>query len=58
MINKLVSKIKKMGAPVVVGLDPMLNYVPEFVQKKAFEEYGETLEERSRSNLAVLIRQL
>ena len=33
-----------MGAPVVVGLDPMLNYVPEFVQKKAFEEYGETLE--------------
>ena len=42
MINKLVSKIKKMGAPVVVGLDPMLNYVPEFVQKKAFEEYGET----------------
>ena len=38
MINKLVSKIKKMGAPVVVGLDPMLNYVPEFVQKKAFEE--------------------
>ena len=22
----------------------MLNYVPEFVQKKAFEEYGETLE--------------
>ena len=44
MINKLVSKIKKMGAPVVVGLDPMLNYVPEFVQKKAFEEYGETLE--------------
>ena len=43
MINKLVSKIKKMGAPVVVGLDPMLNYVPEFVQKKALAEYGETM---------------
>lgn len=53
MINKLVSKIKKMGAPVVVGLDPMLNYVPEFVQKKAFEEYGETFRGSSRSNLAV-----
>ena len=52
MINKLVSKIKKMGAPVVVGLDPMLNYVPEFVQKKAFEEYGD-LRGSSRSNLAV-----
>ena len=40
MINKLVSKIKKMGAPVVVGLDPMLNYVPEFVQKKGQKQSG------------------
>jgi pyrF_sub2: orotidine 5'-phosphate decarboxylase len=44
MINKLVANIKKQGAPIVVGLDPMLSYVPEQVQKKAFAEYGETLE--------------
>lgn len=44
MINKLVSNIKKTGAPIVVGLDPMLSYVPKQVQKKAFDEYGETLE--------------
>ena len=44
LINKLVENIKKTGAPIVVGLDPMLNYVPEHVQKKAFAEYGETLE--------------
>ena len=44
MINKLVQNIKKTGAPIVVGLDPMLNYIPEHVQKKAFAEYGETLE--------------
>lgn len=44
MINKLVDKIKKTAAPIVVGLDPMLNYVPEQVQKAAFEQYGETLE--------------
>jgi len=44
MINKLVANIRKTGAPIVVGLDPMLNYVPEHVQKKAFAEYGETLE--------------
>lgn len=44
MINKLVEKIKKLNAPIVVGLDPMLNYVPEHIQKKAFEEFGETLE--------------
>ena len=44
MINKLVSEIKKKNAPIVVGLDPMLNYVPKHIQEKAFAEYGETLE--------------
>ena len=44
MINQLVSKIQKTGAPIVVGLDPMMKFVPEHIQKKAFEEYGETLE--------------
>jgi orotidine-5'-phosphate decarboxylase len=43
MINKLVNKIQKLEAPIVVGLDPMLNYVPEHIQKKAYAEYGETL---------------
>ena len=44
MINKLVEKIKKTGAPIVVGLDPMLNYIPQHVLDKAYAEYGETLE--------------
>ena len=44
MINKLVDKIKETEAPIVVGLDPMLNYVPKFITDKAFEEYGESLE--------------
>ena len=44
MIQKLISKIQKTNAPIVVGLDPMLNYIPEHIQKKAFQEYGETLE--------------
>ena len=44
MINKLVSKIQETQAPIVVGLDPMLKYVPEYIQKKAFADCGETLE--------------
>ena len=44
MINKLIANIKKTNAPIVVGLDPMLSYIPEHIQKKAFAEYGETLE--------------
>lgn len=43
MINQLVKKIEELKAPIVVGLDPMLNYVPEHIQQKAFAEYGETL---------------
>ena len=44
MINKLISNIRKTNAPIVVGLDPMLNYIPEHIQKKACAEFGETLE--------------
>lgn len=44
MINKLISKIQKTNAPIVVGLDPMMNYIPQHIQQKAFAEYGETLE--------------
>ncbi len=44
MINKLIAKIQKTQAPIVVGLDPMLSYIPEHIKKQAFEEYGETLE--------------
>lgn len=44
MINKLIANIKKTGAPIVVGLDPMLNYIPKQIQGAAFKEFGETLE--------------
>jgi len=44
MIQKLIENIKKTNAPIVVGLDPMLSYIPEQIQKAAFAEYGETLE--------------
>lgn len=44
MINQLTAKIRKTGAPIVVGLDPMLKFVPEHIKEKAFKEFGETLE--------------
>lgn len=44
MINKLVEQIKKTGAPIVVGLDPMMKFIPEHIKEKAFAEFGETLE--------------
>jgi len=44
MIERLNEKIKKTGAPIVVGLDPTLAFVPKFIQDKAFEDFGQTLE--------------
>lgn len=44
MIQKLISNIQKTKAPIVVGLDPMLNYIPQQVKDEAFQEFGETLE--------------
>lgn len=44
MIKKLIQEITKKNAPIVVGLDPMLNYVPEHILKEAFDKHGETLE--------------
>lgn len=44
MINKLIHKIEENKAPIVVGLDPMLGYIPEHIKEKAYKEHGETLE--------------
>ncbi len=44
MINQLVANIKKTNAPVVVGLDPMLGYVPAHILDRAIKEQGESLE--------------
>ncbi len=44
MMNRLAARIGELGAPVVVGLDPMLSYIPEKIKQEAFAQYGETLE--------------
>lgn len=44
MINRLIAKIQQTHAPIVVGLDPMLSYIPEHILEKSFKEFGETLE--------------
>ena len=36
MIQKLIEKIQKTKAPICVGLDPMLNYISEYILKKSF----------------------
>ncbi|HKL99452.1 MAG TPA: orotidine-5'-phosphate decarboxylase [Mobilitalea sp.] len=43
MINKVIEKIEQTQAPVVVGLDPTLKLIPEYLLKKAYDEKGENL---------------
>ena len=44
MISKLIEKIEKTGAPVCVGLDPNLSFVPDQIKSRAFGEKGENPE--------------
>ena len=44
MINRLIENIQKTNAPIVVGLDPMLSYIPAHILRKAYDDFGETLE--------------
>lgn len=43
MINKLIKKIQETNAPICVGLDPQMSFIPQHLQDKAYEEHGETL---------------
>lgn len=42
MIDILVEKIREKENPSVVGLDPRLNFVPDFIKDQMYETYGKT----------------
>ena len=43
-INKLVAQIKEKECPIVVGLDPRIEQIPQAIKKPYFDRYGHTLE--------------
>ena len=65
--DRLIAKIIETKNPTVVGLDPKLDYVPEYIKNKYFEEDGFTLKaaakainliRKSLMRYVILIRQL
>ena len=44
MIDRLVEAIRRTKAPICVGLDPQMSFLPDEVTKKAYQEFGQTLE--------------
>lgn len=49
--DALIKGIVRTQNPTVAGLDPKLDYVPEYIKQKAFGEYGETLEGAAKAIL-------
>lgn len=42
--DRLIEGIKRTNNPTVAGLDPKLDYIPDFIKEQAFARYGRTLE--------------
>ena len=49
--DRLIEKIIEMKNPTVVGLDPKLEYVPEYIRNKYIQENGETLSAAAKAVL-------
>ncbi len=42
-MNRLIEQIVAMQNPTVAGLDPKLDFIPNFIKEEAFATYGKTL---------------
>ena len=50
-LDLLMEGIKRTQNPTVAGLDPKLDFVPEYIKEKAFNKYGETLKGAAKAIL-------
>ena len=50
--DRLIERIVETGNPTVVGLDPKLDYIPDFIKEAAFREHGNTLKGAAEAFLA------
>jgi orotidine-5'-phosphate decarboxylase len=48
-LDSLIKKIKDLQNPTVVGLDPRLEFVPDFIKEKNFAKYGNSFEAAANS---------
>lgn len=49
--DRLMKKITEMDNAAVVGLDPKLDYLPEYMKQNYFDQYGQTLEAAAKAIL-------
>lgn len=51
-LDRLIEAIAQKQNPTVAGLDPKLDYIPDFIREQAFRRYGRTLEGAAAAVLA------
>ena len=50
-MKKLIEKIAQMQNPSVVGLDSLLDYIPQHIKDEKFEQYGHTFDAAAQAIL-------
>lgn len=51
-LDRLIEKITEKQNPTVAGLDPKLDFIPDFIKQKAFADHGKSLEGAAQAILA------
>lgn len=51
-LDRLVNAVKEKQNPTVAGLDPRLDYLPDFLKERAYAAHGRTLESAAAAVLA------
>ena len=51
-IDRLIEEIRNKKSPIVVGLDPRLEMIPEKIKTPFFDQYGKTLKAAGKAILA------
>jgi len=51
MIDQLISQIRIKNNPTVVGLDPRLNFIPNYIKEEMYDKYGKTPEAVAKAYL-------
>jgi orotidine-5'-phosphate decarboxylase len=52
-LDRLIEGIVQKQNPTVAGLDPKLDYIPQFIKEEVFSKYGKTLEGARGSNFGI-----
>ena len=51
-MKRLIERIAQLQNPSVVGLDSLLDYIPQHIKEEKFAQYGDTFDAAAQAILA------